>query len=49
MMFEKEVIDYLIVHELTHTIHKNHSKEYWKAVENIIPNYKELNNRLKVC
>lgn len=47
MFFDLEVIDYLIVHELVHTIHKNHSKNYWDAVERIIPNHKELRNRLK--
>lgn len=47
MMFEPEVVDYLVVHELVHTIHKNHSTEYWKAVEAILPNYRELNARLK--
>ena len=47
MAFRPEVIDYLVVHELSHTIHKNHSKEYWKMVESILPNYKELNNELK--
>lgn len=48
IFFANDVIDYLVVHELVHTIHKNHSKKYWKAVENILPNYKELNKKLKI-
>ncbi|MDD2839836.1 MAG: SprT family zinc-dependent metalloprotease [Rickettsiales bacterium] len=48
IFFEEPVIDYLIVHELAHTIHKNHSTEYWKTVENILQNYKELNKKLKI-
>lgn len=47
MMFEREIIDYLVVHELSHTIYKNHSIQYWKMVKNILPNYKELDNKLK--
>lgn len=41
------VIDYLVIHELTHTIIKNHSKSFWNLVENILPNYKELRKQLK--
>lgn len=48
IFFNNDVINYLVVHELVHTIHKNHSKKYWQAVENILPNYKELNKMLKM-
>ena len=47
MMFEPDTVDYLVVHELVHTIHKNHSMEYWKKVKSILPNYKKLNDNLK--
>ena len=42
-----EIIDYVIIHELSHTIHHNHSKEFWQYVKNIIPNYEDLRNELK--
>lgn len=35
------IIDYLIVHELAHLIHFDHSPEFWSCVQSYIPNYKE--------
>jgi len=44
----KIVIDYLIVHELSHLIHFNHGEDYWATVAIYSPEYKEhrkwLNN-----
>jgi len=39
-------IDYVIVHELTHIKHKNHSKEFWAEVSKIFPNYKEIRKNI---
>ncbi len=44
---QKEAIDYVIIHELAHTIHKNHSKNFWRCVETFCPNYRTLRERLK--
>ncbi len=44
---KKEAIDYVIVHELAHTIHKNHSKNFWHCVEIFCPNYCALREHLK--
>jgi predicted metal-dependent hydrolase len=43
-----EIIDYVIVHELVHLIHHNHSKRFWENVEAIMPDYRERKNWLKV-
>ena len=45
--YNLEALDYVIVHELSHLIHFNHSKEFWKLVEKYIPNYKQIRKYLK--
>ncbi len=47
IMAPLNIIDYVIIHELVHTIHKNHSANFWNAVEEIMPNYKESKVWLK--
>ncbi len=40
MLCPLEVIDYVIIHELCHLIHHNHSTLFWHEVEKYIPDYK---------
>jgi len=35
-----KVVDYIIVHELSHLVHPNHSSRFWKKVEKYLPDYK---------
>lgn len=35
----QEVLDYVIVHELSHTVHHNHSKYFWTHVASMMPDY----------
>lgn len=42
-----ELINYVIFHELTHLIHPNHGKEFYKIIEHRFPHRKELDKRLK--
>lgn len=41
------VMDYIIIHELCHLKHLNHSKDFWNLVENCDRNYKEAEKWLK--
>jgi predicted metal-dependent hydrolase len=43
----KMILDYVIIHELAHTLQMNHSKAFWAIVQNIIPEYKSLRLWLK--
>lgn len=43
----KEVVRYVVVHELAHARYKNHSALFWKEVERYEPNYKQKRKWLK--
>ena len=43
---DTEVVDYLIVHELSHVSHMNHSARFWQAVERHCPNWRALDREL---
>ena len=47
MKFPIEVIEYVIIHELSHIKHKNHSKDFWNLVAFYCPNYKEVEKSFK--
>jgi predicted metal-dependent hydrolase len=47
VMTPPDVIDYVVIHELAHTIHHNHSKRFWSLVEKWMPDYKERRKQLR--
>ena len=47
IMADDQTIDYVVVHELAHLMEMNHSPQFWKIVEGIIPDYKALRARLR--
>lgn len=42
-----EIIDYLVIHEICHLKEMNHSKRFWKLVEDLDPKYREHAKYLK--
>ena len=47
IMTPHRIVDYLVVHELSHLIHHNHSKQYWNQVRSIVPDYQDKRDWLK--
>lgn len=42
-----ELAKYLVIHELCHLEYLDHSRNFWKLVETLEPNYKQLQKALK--
>ena len=45
-MAPKNVIDYVVVHEMCHMVHMNHDRSFWRLVGKIMPGYKDQENWL---
>lgn len=45
--YDIEKLDYVIIHELSHLVHFNHSKEFWNLVNKYCPNYKRIRKELR--
>jgi len=48
MMAPQTIIDYIIVHELCHFHHLDHTDAFWNEVDKVMPNYRERKEWLKV-
>lgn len=43
----EDLIEYVCLHELVHTIHKNHSPAFWSALEDLLPGALQLRKKLR--
>jgi predicted metal-dependent hydrolase len=47
MRLPEHLIDYVILHELAHTVHKNHGKLFWQLLDELSGDAKALTNEMK--
>ena len=47
MQYPPEAIEYVVVHELCHILHHDHSPAFWAAVERFLPDYRARKKMLK--
>lgn len=47
-MAPMDVLQYIVVHELAHLIHLNHTSEFWNEVDKVLPNYEKQLHWLKM-
>ncbi|MCF8224615.1 MAG: M48 family metallopeptidase [Bacteroidales bacterium] len=44
---DPDLVEYVCLHELTHTIHRNHSSAFWDALGTLLPDYKMRRKKLR--
>lgn len=47
MQYPEEAVDYVVVHELAHIRHKDHSRNFYACVEKVLPDWRERRKLLK--
>jgi predicted metal-dependent hydrolase len=47
LLIPPDMVRYVFVHELAHTRHLNHSREFWQAVAVHVPDYRDKNRELR--
>ena len=47
MMYSRKAIEYVVLHEVCHLKHMNHSKKFWAMVQKYMPDYKIAEKELK--
>jgi hypothetical protein len=41
------LVDYIVVHELVHLVHKDHTKEFWALLGKVMPDYEDRRTALR--
>jgi predicted metal-dependent hydrolase len=44
----KECIDYVVTHELCHLKHRDHSPEFYKLLESLVPGWERMKQKLEL-
>lgn len=47
MQHSPQIIDYVVVHELAHLHHMDHSPQFWAVVAQVLPDWKQLRRALR--
>lgn len=47
MAYPKEAIDYVVVHELAHILHKNHGSAFYACIADVLPDWKSRRQLLR--
>jgi len=47
LFLPKEHVHYIMMHELAHTFHLNHSPQYWAVLHDLLPNARHLDKQLR--
>ena len=46
IMLDDSLIDYVVVHELAHLLELNHSADFWRIVESVLPDHRDLTQKV---
>ncbi len=49
LLADAAILDYVVVHELCHLLHRDHSPRFWREVARVLPDYRETRRRLRAC
>ncbi len=47
LFLKPELVEHIMIHELCHTVHFNHSKRFWALFESLQGNYKDLKKEVR--